>query len=842
MSMRKTILAILLAVFSVFFCISCDNGGTSTAVESYKNRSSNVYTVSLELELPSSTFKTISATPRDILVAIDYVKYKATPLFSYNDFGTPHGSTNGQWADFTLSGRYTFAQGAWKIDVEAFSSTDVMLYEGTVNIYINSAVDTVEIPLNALLGNGSIEVEVTVPKLSDTGGILTLEYGVFGENPSANVDLSRTERNGQLVFSKTISNIPAGNYVLSFLFGDANLDFYYAETILATVVANMTTAVNGDIPAGQLLVAGQNKELHGDLNRSICFVCADPASTYVWYVNGVKKQDSSNRVFMFTPESSGIYYIECRLNGSSSESQIARATLDARTAITITLNLNGSIRQLMTYSGVTSVSDLSSYLSSIYDGNWYTAAENGSGGGGSIYSGADPFVANTTLYAHRNCYTVTFDKNGGTLSNADSTRKVYHNEAVTRVNNAYKALPEPTRTNYSFQGWFTDQNYTTQVTDTTTITGNVTFYAKWLKTGGQGNIEAYTVTFKVYLETAHDFIFSDIYYTYSQVNYGQGIQAPQVVVKKGDLVSLPPDSILPQANKQLTAWYTNNQAPNYSILRSWINGKSKFDFSTPITENIILYGIWNDGTYTVSFDSQGGSNVSAQDTTNNGLIFEPVPPTRAGYIFGGWYKEQACTNRWDFDNDRVTDNRTLYALWYQEKSYIANTNASGGYIDTGYKPDDRTKMIIDFEYTGNSNTNSVIIGSEGPDFKIGTYWKTRLFECTYKDTIMRSNGLLYTSGRQTLSFQVHDGFVIGNGNYGAPDAGNITSTDSIKIFRSTSVSDTAVGKCYGAKIYSSNDLIQDLVPVKRATDNKTGMFDKVNKVFYQTLGSEFTTN
>ena len=149
--MRKTILAILLAVFSVYFCISCDNGGAGAAVESYKNRSSQVYTVSLELGLPASSSKTISATPRDILVAIDYVKYKATPLFSYNDFGTPQGSTGGQWADFTLSGRYTFAQGAWKIEVEAFSSTDVMLYEGTVNIYINSAVDTVEIPLNALL-------------------------------------------------------------------------------------------------------------------------------------------------------------------------------------------------------------------------------------------------------------------------------------------------------------------------------------------------------------------------------------------------------------------------------------------------------------------------------------------------------------------------------------------------------------------------------------------------------------------------------------------------------------------------------------------------------------------
>ena len=218
----------------------------------------------------------------------------------------------------------------------------------------------------------------------------------------------------------------------------------------------------------------------------------------------------------------------------------------------------------------------------------------------------------------------------------------------------------------------------------------------------------------------------------------------------------------------------------------------------------------------------------------------PADPTRNGYIFGGWYKESGCTTPWDFDTDTVTGARTLYALWYQEKDYIENTTTSGGYIDTGYLASDSTKMIIDFNYTG--STDSVIIGSESPDFMIGTYKKTRLFQCTYNGTVIRSNGLLYTSGRQTLSFQVQDGFVIGNSNYGTPTPGNITSTDTIKVFKSAGASDTALGKCYSVQLYNSNDLVRDLVPVKRTTDNKTGMFDQVNKVFYPTLGSEFTTN
>ena len=138
---------------------------------------------------------------------------------------------------------------------------------------------------------------------------------------------------------------------------------------------------------------------------------------------------------------------------------------------------------------------------------------------------------------------------------------------------------------------------------------------------------------------------------------------------------------------------------------------------------------------------------------------------------------------------------------------------------------------------------SVIIGSESPDFKIGTYRKTRLFECNYNGATFRSNGLLYTSGRKTISFCVQDGFIVSGNSYGElPSAGNITSTDTIKIFRSTSVSDTSVGKCYGVQIYSSNNLVRNLVPVIRTSDSKAGLYDQVNDVFYESLGGVFSTN
>ena len=76
------------------------------------------------------------------------------------------------------------------------------------------------------------------------------------------------------------------------------------------------------------------------------------------------------------------------------------------------------------------------------------------------------------------------------------------------------------------------------------------------------------------------------------------------------------------------------------------------------------YTIGEGAGLTVTFDSNGGSTVS--DTTGisyDTTISAPTAPTRNGYDFDGWYKESGLTNKWDFANDTVTDNITLYAKW-----------------------------------------------------------------------------------------------------------------------------------------------------------------------------------
>lgn len=70
-------------------------------------------------------------------------------------------------------------------------------------------------------------------------------------------------------------------------------------------------------------------------------------------------------------------------------------------------------------------------------------------------------------------------------------------------------------------------------------------------------------------------------------------------------------------------------------------------------------------TYTVTFDAQGGSSVTAQKVLKNAAAVEPKDPTRTGYSFSGWYLEPACTTAWNFALP-VTGDMTLYAGWIEK--------------------------------------------------------------------------------------------------------------------------------------------------------------------------------
>ena len=111
-----------------------------------------------------------------------------------------------------------------------------------------------------------------------------------------------------------------------------------------------------------------------------------------------------------------------------------------------------------------------------FDG-WYTQKTDGTKVYNTTSVGTNP---PTTLYAHwiGKKYTVTLDANGGTVSMKSRT---------ATYGSKYPALPAPTRTGYTFDGWYTQKTDGTKVDDNTTVTtaADHTLYAHWHLTPAQ---------------------------------------------------------------------------------------------------------------------------------------------------------------------------------------------------------------------------------------------------------------------------------------------------------------------------------------------------------------------
>lgn len=142
-------------------------------------------------------------------------------------------------------------------------------------------------------------------------------------------------------------------------------------------------------------------------------------------------------------------------------------------------------------------------------------------------------------------------------------------------------------------------------------------------------------------------IFSLVQYTQSySVTFDTdgGNEIPAVSVNKDDTVARP-----------------QNPTKNGFTFAYWELDGEEFDFSQPITADIKLKAIWEAITYTVTFDSDGGSDVEAQVIAFGENANKPEDPIREGYSFIGWY-----LNEVEHDFSQVVEqDMHLLAMWEQ---------------------------------------------------------------------------------------------------------------------------------------------------------------------------------
>ncbi len=139
---------------------------------------------------------------------------------------------------------------------------------------------------------------------------------------------------------------------------------------------------------------------------------------------------------------------------------------------------------------------------------------------------------------------------------------------------------------------------------------------------------------------------------------------------------------------------------------NWYLDDKPYDLSTPLTEDVSLTGKYEKITsYTVKFDTAGGSSVPTQTVNVGDSVVEPTNVTKEGYILEGWYLND---QKYDF-TEEVKDNITLIANWLEDPNIVKYTikfDSDGGSSvptqtvvenKTATKPENPTKKGYAFE-------------------------------------------------------------------------------------------------------------------------------------------------
>ena len=141
-----------------------------------------------------------------------------------------------------------------------------------------------------------------------------------------------------------------------------------------------------------------------------------------------------------------------------------------------------------------------------------------------------------------------------------------------------------------------------------------------------------------------------------------------------------------EAALQVVRWGENASQPENAPVKEgytfvgWYGDKEctiPYDFSKGIKEDTTIYAKWTINTYKVSFDTNGGSEVSDQTVEWNKLVAKPeTEPVKEGYTFGGWYTDKDCKTEYDF-KAAVKADVTIYAKW-TINSYKVTFDTNGG--------------------------------------------------------------------------------------------------------------------------------------------------------------------
>ena len=259
-------------------------------------------------------------------------------------------------------------------------------------------------------------------------------------------------------------------------------------------------------------------------------------------------------------------------------------------------------------------------------------------------------------------YTITFYADGS----VGDTLETAGNEILT--------LPDaPKKDNYTFEGWFFDNGtWQNRLTANTyadkPLTEDVSVYAyyKKIEEPEPEPPQEYTVRF--------------------DTDGGTAVSDMTVSV-------IEESPVTTKAGYTFAGWYKD----------SGLTDKAAFPYE--VTKAQTLYAKWEKNTYTVRFDTDGGTAVN--DMTVSVIEESPVT-TKAGYTFAGWYKDSGFTDKAAFPYE-VTKAQTLYAKWEKNAPEGIVFSVDGNGVLTGVSGLTESGMTVEIP----SEINGITVAEIG---------------------------------------------------------------------------------------------------------------------------------
>jgi uncharacterized repeat protein (TIGR02543 family) len=301
-----------------------------------------------------------------------------------------------------------------------------------------------------------------------------------------------------------------------------------------------------------------------------------------------------------------------------------------------------------------------------------------------VYDFETEITGNVTLYAkwRQVTATVTFNSRGGSAVVPQSV-KIGEKAEIPD--------PPPARNGYLFECWCTDIGVETQFNFNTLIEGDITLYARWKV--------VYTITF----------------------NSNGGSPVPKQIVNVGGKVIYP---VIPiRDNYLFGAWCADSSLQNeydfnglaassFTLYAKWTRVSNEVTFdsnggsavppetvpiggyaaepnepvregfaflrwcgdqaltdefifaTTPVNYPTIIYAAWQINVETVTFNSDGGTEIEDQEIEYGGLVVYPPIPEKDGALFDRWCIDPGLAAEYDFSASVITS-FTLYAKWFR---------------------------------------------------------------------------------------------------------------------------------------------------------------------------------